>query len=77
MKNIVALCSSRFTVELIWCIAFDKHLVFVVYLNLLQLAYNIFQNRDILLNNQLCNHRLDQLQFFKFYHMFFNNFFAG
>ena len=33
----------------------EQHLVFVYYLNLLQLAYNILWNRNIIINNQLFN----------------------
>ena len=52
----------------------DQHQAFVVYLDLLQLVYSVLWNRDNLVNNQLCNHLLDQLQFFKCYQMFLNHF---
>ena len=69
-KNIAAHSArSRFPIKLIFCVASDQQKAFVVYLNLLQLAYNFIWNRDNLANNQLCNHFLDQLQFFECYHM--------
>ena len=45
-----------------------QHLVVVVYVNLSLSSYNNYNQA----NNQLCNHLLDLLQFFKYYHMFLN-----
>ena len=65
--------SFRFPVKLICCIAFRSASSFLfIYLNLLQLAYNIYWNRDDLVNKQLCNHHLNQWQFSECYHMFLN-----
>ena len=65
MKNICVMPpQSRFPGKLICCIAFGSASI-VGCLNLLQLVYNNFWNRDNLLNNQLCNHHLDQQQFSK------------
>ena len=55
----------------------DQHQVLVVELNLLLSSYNILWSRDNLVNNQLHDHLLDQLHFFKYYHMFLNSFFTG
>ena len=76
IKNFVEVSSfSRFSVKLFFFILIlDQHLVLVVYLNLLLLTYNVLRNRDNLINNQLCNHPLDQLQFFECYHKFLNHF---
>ena len=60
MKNIVVYF-SRFSVKFIRCIDFGSS-SFVVYLNLLQLDCSNPENRDNLLNSQLCNHLFDQLQ---------------
>ena len=54
-------------VELIY----EQHLVLVVYLNLLQPSYNFLWNKNNLIKNQLCNHLLDQWQFFKNFHVLF------
>ena len=71
MKNIFVLpIWSRFPI-------LDRHLVFLVYLDLLQSTYNILWNMDNLVNNQLYNHRIDQLQFFEYYHIFLNHAFTG
>ena len=65
---------SRFLLKLICCIAFGSASTFFFYSNLLQLSYNILWNMSNLVNNQLCNHHLDQLQFCKYYHMSLNYF---
>ena len=71
MKKIsVSPSLSRFLLKLICCIAFGSASRFVFYSNLLQLSYHILWNMGNLVNNQLCNHHIDQLQFCKYYHMF-------
>ena len=61
MKNIVEYF-SRFSVKFIRCIDFGSS-SFVIYLNLSQqLACSNPENKDNLLNSQLCNHLFDQLQ---------------
>ena len=51
VKNIVEPSAlSRFPVKLIFCMLLDQHLVFAIYLNLLQLICSIFWNRDNLIN---------------------------
>ena len=52
----------------------DQSLVLIVYLNLLLSSYNVFLKQGNLARNQLCNHLLDQLQFFECYYMFLDHF---
>ena len=54
----------------------NQHLVFVFYLNLLQLACDVLWNKDNLVYNQLFNHLLEQMQSFECYHMSFDHFFT-
>ena len=51
VKNIVEPSAlSRFPVKLIFYMLLEQHLVFAIYLNLLQLICSIFWNRDNLIN---------------------------
>ena len=63
LKNIVTLLSFRFLLKKLVVLLLDQHLVFAVFLNLLQLTYSILRNRDNLVKTQLCIHYFDQLQF--------------
>ena len=45
-----------------------------VYLNILQSFYNFLWNKDNLTTNQLYNHLLYQLQFFKYFNLFYNHY---
>ena len=63
LKNIVTLLSFRFLRKKLVVLLLDQHLVFAVFLNLLQLTYSILRNRDNLVKTQLCIHYFDQLQF--------------
>ena len=63
LKNIVTLLSFRFLLKKLVVLLLDQHLVFAVFLNLLQLTYSILRNRDNLIKTQLCIHYFDQLQF--------------
>ena len=56
---------------------FGQLLVLFVYVNQLQLTYNVLWNKDNLISCQLCNHHLDQLSFFECYHMSSYHFFTG
>ena len=76
MKNIVVFASPSRTALPVKLVCYlDQYLVFFVYLNLLLSPYNIFRNTYNLLNNQSCNHLLDQLECFKCFHMLLNCFY--
>ena len=63
LKNIVTLLSFRFLLKKLVVLLLDQHLVFALFLHLLQLTYSILRNRDNLVKTQLCIHYFDQLQF--------------
>ena len=65
---------SRFAVNAFALLLLDQQQALSVYLNLLLSSYKNFWNRDNLVNNQLCNHLLDQLQSSKCYQTFLHHF---
>ena len=71
IRSIPVSISNQFPIKSIFLLL-NQHQAFLVCLNLLLSSYNNFHNNYFLANNQLCNNLLDQLQFFKYFHMFLN-----